>query len=269
MVILYSATQPHLWQSTTANNIFSKQHLELEHSTYIDGGFLIAYFFSMLICCSDFYPEITLSGPSYYLRIIPTNSATKCRYSWQWNFGCKPCLHYVLFYLSKYLPGGRLLHKVRKSMQPLDLSPEMARTRTTKKWWVRDRAVQRKEQQGQQELEARHVSSLLVCFFFFLLLIFYLLNFYLHLELVDDDDWPPPLHTISAGSRCRCVSSSGILNFSLSTTKWLYIFRLCVWSHNQDDDGEWPPSLGRWTGTQDASSVSWVSGMFRVWHRYG
>ena len=93
MVILYSATQAHLRPATTANNIFGKQRLELEHSTYIDGGFLIAYFFSTLICCSDFYPEIILSGPStlrtyvtemvfsYYLLIIPTNSATKRRYS--------------------------------------------------------------------------------------------------------------------------------------------------------------------------------------------
>ena len=45
MVILYSATQPHLRPATTANNVFGKQRLELEHSTYIDGGFLIAYLF--------------------------------------------------------------------------------------------------------------------------------------------------------------------------------------------------------------------------------
>ena len=50
---------------------------------------------------------------------------------------------------------------------------------------VRDRAEQRKGQQGQQELEAQHVLSLLVCFFFFFFTFayFYLLNFYLHLEL--------------------------------------------------------------------------------------
>ena len=113
-------------------------------------------------------------------------------------------------------------------------------------------------------------------FFFLLLLIFYLLNFYLHLELpqwrVIDDNLPPPPHTISipkmnAGLRRICVSSSGMLNFFCPLLND-YIFLDCVQNHNQDDNGEWPLPLGQWMGTQDASSVSRVSGMFFYFFRY-
>ena len=41
-----------------------------------------------------------------------------------------------------------------------------------------------------------------------------------------------------------------------------YLLLDCVWNCNQDDNGKQLPPLGQWMGTQDASSVSRVSGMF-------
>ena len=58
-----------------------------------------------------------------------------------------------------------------------------------------------------------------------------------------------PLHTISisimnAGSRHSCI----LLIFFLSTTKKLFIIRLCVLNCNQDDNSKWPPPLGQQMG---------------------
>ena len=89
-------------------------------------------------------------------------------------------------------------------------------------------------------------------FFFFLFLNFIYYMFICTQNYLDDNNQPLPLHTISiprtnAGLRCRCVSSSGMLIFFLSTTND-YIFLDCVYgtttrmttvnSHHLWDD-EW------------------------------
>ena len=114
------------------------------------------------------------------------------------------------------------------------------------------------------------LEPLSMFFFFLLLLIFYLLNFYLHLEL----PWcrqsaTTTTHHLHPQNECRLEAHLRLefwyVNFFFVR---YYIFRLCVRNHNQDDDGERPPPLGRWTGTWDASSVSRVSGMFFYFFRY-
>ena len=103
--------------------------------------------------------------------------------------------------------------------------------------------------------------------FFFLSLNFYLLNVYLHLEL-PQWWWPATTtaHHLYPQNECRLETHLRLefwyVKFFFCPLLMIIYFRLCVWNHNQDDDGERPPPLGQWTGTQDASSVSRVSGMF-------
>ena len=74
-------------------------------------------------------------------------------------------------------------------------------------------------------------ASWYVFFFFFLNFIYYM--FICTQNYLDDNNQPLPLHTISiprmnTGSRCRCISSSDMLIFFLSTTND-YIFLDCVY----------------------------------------
>ena len=99
---------------------------------------------------------------------------------------------------------------------------------------------------------------------FFLLLTFYLLNIYLHLELLR---WRQTATTtttthhlhLQVCDECRLETP---LHLEFWYVNYLLLESLCLWNWNQDDNAEWPPPLGRWTGTWDVSSVSWVSGIF-------
>ena len=117
------------------------------------------------------------------------------------------------------------------------------------KWWARDRAGQRKRQQGQQELKAWHISSLSVWFFFFTFAYFLSTKFLFALRTTSMmSHWwqlaTTTAHHLHPQNECRFETHLFLefwyVKFFLSTTKWLYIFRLCT---------EPQPGWRQWTAT--------------------